>query len=116
MGSRDTRPTLLLRFPEGLPDKQDAIAVNLTTKRHPEPGSGARLHLQSHNQILVVEDDPGIAESLRDLFTRERFEVAVATTAADGTAHTLRVNPDLMVLDLRLPDATGFDVCRDLCA
>jgi two-component system response regulator AdeR len=64
----------------------------------------------------VVEDDPGIAESLRDLFTRERFEVAVATTAADGTAHTLRVNPDLVVLDLRLPDATGFDVCRDLCA
>ena len=64
--------------------------------------------------ILLVEDEPAIAEPLAESLTREGFELQVVGTAADAVETATRVRPDLILLDLMLPDGSGFDVCREV--
>ncbi len=62
--------------------------------------------------ILLVEDDERISEPLLRVLTAEGFEVVHAATGNDGLAAVLARRPDLMLLDLTLPDIDGLDVCR----
>jgi two-component system, OmpR family, response regulator RegX3 len=62
--------------------------------------------------ILLVEDEPAIAEPLAESLTREGFDLEVAQTAAEALERVTRVRPDLILLDLMLPDGSGYDVCR----
>jgi len=62
-------------------------------------------------QILVVEDEDAIAEPLVDGLRREGFDV---TRVANGNDALEAVACDLVLLDLRLPDIDGLDVCRQL--
>jgi two-component system, OmpR family, response regulator RegX3 len=62
--------------------------------------------------ILLVEDEPAIAEPLAESLTREGFDLEVAQTAAEALEAVTRVRPDLILLDLMLPDGSGYDVCR----
>ena len=62
-------------------------------------------------QLLVVEDDDSIAEPLLDGLRREGFE---ATRVDSGRAALEANTPDLVLLDLGLPDMDGKDVCRAL--
>jgi two-component system, OmpR family, response regulator RegX3 len=64
--------------------------------------------------ILLVEDEPAIAEPLAETLTREGFHLEVAGTAAAALDTAARVRPDLILLDLMLPDGSGFDVCREV--
>ena len=64
--------------------------------------------------LLVVEDDPAIAESLRDALTQEGYTVASRTTIAAGLEAIQALNPQLILLDVRLPDGSGFDFCRQV--
>jgi DNA-binding response OmpR family regulator len=64
--------------------------------------------------ILLVEDDPAIAESLGEALGREGYGVHWESTGAGGVAFARDKHPRLVVLDVRLPDASGFDVCREL--
>jgi two-component system response regulator RegX3 len=64
--------------------------------------------------ILLVEDEPAIAEPLAESLTREGFELRVVGTAADAVETATRLHPDLILLDLMLPDGSGFDVCREV--
>jgi len=64
--------------------------------------------------ILLVEDEPAIAEPLAETLTREGFHLEVAGTAADALQKAAGVRPDLILLDLMLPDGSGFDVCREV--
>ena len=64
--------------------------------------------------ILLVEDDPAIAESLGEGLGREGYGVHWESTGAGGVAFARDKHPRLVVLDVRLPDASGFDVCREL--
>jgi DNA-binding response OmpR family regulator len=65
-------------------------------------------------RILVVEDDPAILAGLTDLLEGEGFGVVTAT---DGDA-ALRLHagekPDLVLLDIMLPEKNGYDVCREI--
>lgn len=65
-------------------------------------------------RILVVEDDGGIAKLLRDNLTIDGFEVKCAATAHDALTGAQSFHPDLVLLDLMLPDGSGFDLCRVL--
>jgi DNA-binding response OmpR family regulator len=65
-------------------------------------------------QILLIEDDEGVALSLRDGLQREGYAVNWKDTAEAGIAYALEHAVQLVILDLRLPDASGFDVCRKL--
>ena len=64
--------------------------------------------------ILVVDDEASIAEPLAEALAREAFEPRIATTVAEALEMAPRVKPDLVLLDLMLPDGSGFDVCRRL--
>jgi DNA-binding response OmpR family regulator len=64
--------------------------------------------------ILVVEDEPNIAEICRDYLTRAGFRVITAGDGPRGLALARREQPDMVVLDLMLPGMDGLDVCREL--
>ncbi len=64
--------------------------------------------------ILVVDDEPRIAEIARDYLERAGFKVAIAGNGADALAFARAKRPDLIVLDLGLPMMDGLDVTRAL--
>ncbi len=65
-------------------------------------------------RILIVEDEPSIAEPFARLLEREGFQTTIAPTAAAALRAARAEPPDLVVLDLALPDGDGRDVCRTL--
>jgi two-component system KDP operon response regulator KdpE len=66
--------------------------------------------------VLLIEDDPGIIRFLRNTLRIQEYEVKEATRAGEGTRLALQQKPDLVVLDLGLPDRDGLDVIRDIRA
>ncbi|HZO49327.1 MAG TPA: response regulator transcription factor [Gaiellaceae bacterium] len=64
--------------------------------------------------ILVVEDDEQIAELMRDFLEAEGFRVRLAGNGRETNEHLARSRPDLVLLDVMLPDESGFDICRRL--
>jgi two-component system KDP operon response regulator KdpE len=64
------------------------------------------------HQILVIEDEPRIREVLRVLLEAENFRVIEAGTAARGEIEARTHKPDLLLVDLGLPDADGLELIR----
>ncbi len=67
-----------------------------------------------NSRLLVVEDDPDIANMLKIYFTGLHFDVDVANRGSDALEKTKQVLPHLIVLDIMLPDIDGYEVCRTL--
>jgi two-component system KDP operon response regulator KdpE len=67
---------------------------------------------QAMHQILVVEDEPGIRQVLRVLLETERYRVVEAETAHRADVEARSHKPDLMIVDLGLPDGDGLEVIR----
>lgn len=65
-------------------------------------------------RILVVEDDADIANLLKTYFSGQGYEVQVAMRGGDALTMTRKQLPNLIVLDIMLPDMNGYDVCRQL--
>ncbi|WP_297453076.1 MtrAB system response regulator MtrA [uncultured Corynebacterium sp.] len=63
-------------------------------------------------KILVVDDDPAIAEMLTMVMEREGFDTVVVDDGLEAVKAAERENPDLILLDLMLPGMGGVDVCR----
>ena len=68
------------------------------------------------SRILVIEDDPSIRLGLEDTLRAKGYQVEVATRGQLGLDLAERVRPDLIILDIMLPDLDGFEVCRRLKA
>jgi DNA-binding response OmpR family regulator len=66
------------------------------------------------SKILIVEDDPDVAEMLTAYFRTQDYEVFTVNWGEDGVRSALQVNPDLAILDIRLPDIDGYEVARRL--
>ena len=64
--------------------------------------------------VLVVEDEPKIRELVRSYLERERLEVLSTASGAEAIALARTGRPDLVVLDLRLPDVPGEEVAREV--
>jgi two-component system, OmpR family, response regulator RegX3 len=64
--------------------------------------------------ILMVEDETSITEPLAEALDRERFDTRVAGTVADAIEQAAEEMPDLVLLDVMLPDGSGYDVARTL--
>jgi len=60
--------------------------------------------------ILIVEDEPEIAEIIETYLSREGFRVVTAGDGTVGLGHHLRLRPDLVVLDIKLPGKDGYEV------
>ena len=67
-------------------------------------------------KILVIEDEPDIADFVKRGLVLKGFEVEVTHTGYQGLEVAQSIYPDLVVLDLMLPDADGIDICRELRA
>jgi DNA-binding response OmpR family regulator len=78
----------------------DTVAVS-------DPDAGVR-------SILLVEDDEEIAGLMRDFLEAEGFKVRHAATGRDATEELEHARPDCVLLDVMLPDESGFEICRRL--
>ena len=64
--------------------------------------------------VLIVEDEPGIADILRITLKYNGFTVHSAASCREAIAAARRHRPDLVLLDVMLPDGSGWEVCRTL--
>ena len=64
--------------------------------------------------ILIVEDDQAVVDFLTSCLKSENYEVKVAYGGLQGCRKALDMKPDLIILDLLMPDIHGFDVCQIL--
>jgi DNA-binding response OmpR family regulator len=60
--------------------------------------------------VLLVDDEEGFRYSFRRVFAEEGREIVTAATVAEGIATFRTTSPDVVVLDLQLPDGSGMDV------
>ena len=67
-------------------------------------------------KLLVIDDEESVRYSFRRVFAGEGVEILTAATAAEGLALARRHDPDVVVLDLQLPDRTGLEVFEELRA
>jgi CheY-like chemotaxis protein len=65
-------------------------------------------------KILVIEDNPIIMKLLESLLVSENYNVVKSTDGRQGITLSRETSPDLVLLDLNLPDLSGFEVCRQL--
>lgn len=65
-------------------------------------------------KILVIEDDVNIADFVKRGLLQKGFDVKVSFTGLQGLETARSVKPDLVILDLILPDVDGIDICREL--
>jgi len=67
-----------------------------------------------NQRILIVDDNLDLLESLQIYLSRQGFKVAVAVSGAEGRALICSRAADLVLLDVNLPDESGFDIARDI--
>ena len=64
--------------------------------------------------ILVIDDEPQILRALRTILTEKKFRVTTASRGEEGLALAAATPPDIVILDLGLPDISGIEVCARL--
>jgi two-component system alkaline phosphatase synthesis response regulator PhoP len=67
-------------------------------------------------RILVVDDDPDLVEAISMILKSKHYEVIVAYGGIEGLEKTKTEKPDLIVLDVMMPDKDGYTVCKELKA
>ncbi|RZA06941.1 MAG: response regulator transcription factor, partial [Moraxellaceae bacterium] len=70
--------------------------------------------MTASEHILVVEDDASLAAWICDYLSQHNYRVTLATTGTMAVQRIAADKPDLVVLDLMLPEKNGFDVCREV--
>lgn len=70
--------------------------------------------MQQH--VLIIEDSPYLAESLADMLAIRGIDSTIAPNGREGVSLALARHPDLILLDIRLPDIDGYEVYRQLRA
>lgn len=65
-------------------------------------------------RVLLIEDEPGLVLTLTDRLKSEGYEVGSASDGPGGLERAIREPWDVILLDVMLPGASGFDVCRDI--
>ena len=65
-------------------------------------------------KVLIIEDEKQISDIVKFNLTKEGFEVETAFDGAAGLAKALEINPDLILLDVMLPQMDGFQVCKKI--
>ena len=66
------------------------------------------------SRILIIEDQPDIRKTIDYNLSKESFEVFQAASIAEGEQAIQQHKPDLVILDLMLPDGSGLTLCRDI--
>ena len=66
------------------------------------------------SKILLIDDDPGLAGPLREYFERFNLDLHAEQHPHEGLRYLREQTPDLVILDVMLPDMDGFEVCREI--
>jgi len=66
------------------------------------------------NHILIIEDDPNIAELIRLYLEKDGFEVTIASDGKSGVDLFFSIHPTIVLLDIMLPEMDGWAVCREI--
>jgi two-component system, cell cycle response regulator DivK len=67
-------------------------------------------------KVLIIEDSQDIGKAMRLLIEMEGYAVSVASTGAEGRGMAVSEKPDLILMDLALPDTSGIDLTQELRA
>ena len=67
-------------------------------------------------RILIVDDDPDLVEAISMILKSKHYEVIVAYGGVEGLEKAKTEKPDLIVLDVMMPDKDGYTVCKELKA
>ncbi len=65
-------------------------------------------------QILLIDDDEKLGQLLTQYLERHEMKVTVALTPSKGFEYLKRIQPDLLILDVMLPEKDGFEICREI--
>lgn len=99
----------LLSKPGGLDKEGEAPfstdAADAQTAQAPDAGL---------KTVLIIDDDPGYTSIVKTVLEKEGFRVMTAVTGRDGLARAETDSPDLVILDIMIPDLDGMEVCRAL--
>ncbi|MHB0996129.1 MAG: response regulator transcription factor [Elusimicrobiales bacterium] len=68
---------------------------------------------QKH-KILIIDDDTHLRESLAEVLDLEGYATTEAGNAKNGIASAKKNNPDVVIMDIQLPDSSGFQICQEL--
>lgn len=68
--------------------------------------------MSSQAKILVIDDEPQILRALKTILTAKKFQVSVAHNGEEGLTLAASIQPELIILDLALPDIDGVEVCK----
>lgn len=92
-----------------------AAGCGFAEQRDPRPASaGARQPIRERKLVLVIEDDVHDREIYGMVLLYNGFDVAFAADAASGLRIAAKHRPDLVLLDIGLPDMTGLELCEAL--
>ena len=70
--------------------------------------------MAAKQRVLVIDDDPAALRLTGYVFQRAGYEVHLAANGADGLSKVEEVKPDLVILDVMMPDMSGLTVCQRL--
>lgn len=70
----------------------------------------------SPTRVLVIDDDDATTEMFKLILEPKQFEVHVVNTGPEGVDAAQRISPDIVVLDLLMPEMNGTEVCREIRA
>ncbi len=65
-------------------------------------------------RILIVDDDPSTIKLLEGILTKQGYEVLISLDGIDAMVQVKMHKPDLIILDVMMPDVNGYDVCRNI--
>ncbi len=68
----------------------------------------------SQGNVLVIDDEPQITEIIEAFLTNAGYEVHVSNVAAEGLKLARQLKPDVILLDIMMPDIDGYSLCNDL--
>lgn len=69
---------------------------------------------EKRSKILVIDDEEQIRRALKSILSARHYEVILASNGEEGLDLAIDYSPDLVILDLSMPDITGFEVCQEL--
>src|SRR5262245_63560533 len=107
---------LLRRHPGATPGRETLRRMRTVgeTSEMTARRAGDGLARRPPARVLVAEDERDVAELIRYTLAREGFEVVLATNGADALRRAQDSRPDLVLLDLMLPQINGWELCRRL--
>ena len=70
--------------------------------------------MNDKKKLLIIDDDAHLRESLAEVLELQGFECFQAGTAAEGIAAASKHSPHVVLLDIQLPDSSGFQICATL--